>query len=133
MVDKLVNLEDLEEGDYLLSRDNGEVYEVVSLDAAEWDESQSRWKGVVEVQDPGIKGTFSMDASEVSMDLNDGNMYRVSGRVLNEPEAVLKDFAHKELSNVVDRLGFGHEYRGVDGVDSVAGLQAAAFLDTQQD
>jgi len=120
-------LQDLDEGDYVHSEETGEVYEVEEID--------------VEFGDDGIPSgsvtfrngdsTFTRDAEDVDYELHDLILAVVDEEIIDHAEDILLEFAEQEIENYLQRLGVNHDYNGIDRVETLRDIKAAAFLRRQ--
>lgn len=117
-------LSNLEEGDCVHSEETGEVYEVTEIDA-KFDE-EGIPSGTVTFRDGGA--TFTRDAEDVDFELHDLKLAIVDDEVINHAEEILIEFAEREIGNYLQRLGVNHDYNGIDRVDTLRDIKAAAFL-----
>lgn len=109
------------------SEETGEVYEVEEID--------------VEFRDDGIPSgsvtfrdgdsTFTRDAEEVDYELHDLILAVVDEEIINHAEDILIEFAEQEIGNYLQRLGINHNYNGIDRIETLREIKAAAFLHRQ--
>lgn len=120
-------LHDLNEGDYVHSKETGEVYEVEEIDV-EFDEDGIP-SGTVTFRDGD--STFTRDAEDVDFELHDLVLAVVDEGIIEHADEILIEFAEQEIGNYLQRLGVNHDYNGIDRVDTLRDIKAAAFLHRQ--
>lgn len=118
------NLSDIEESDYVQSEDTGEVYRVIALDVEFGPDGIP--SGSITLTDGGA--TFTHDAEEVDRELTNSVLTIVDEGVVNHAEEILIEFAEQEIGNYLQRLGWSHDYNGIDQVDTLRDIKAAAYL-----
>lgn len=120
-------LQDLDEGDYVHSEETGEVYEVVEIDVEFGDDGIP--SGSVTFSDGD--STFTRDAEDVDYELHDLLLAVVDEEIIDHAEDILLEFAEQEIGNYLQRLGVNHDYNGIDRVETLRDIKAAAFLHRQ--
>jgi hypothetical protein len=118
-------LDNLDEGDYVHSEETGEVYEVEEIDVEFGDDGIPT--GTVTFRDGD--STFTRNAEEVDYELHDLILAVVDEDVINHAEQILVSFAEQEIGNYIQRLGVNHDYNGIEEVETLRDIKAAAFLD----
>ncbi|QLH82156.1 hypothetical protein [Halosimplex pelagicum] len=118
-------LDNLDEGDYVHSEETGEVYEVEEIDVEFSDDGIPT--GTVTFRDGD--STFTRNAEEVDYELHDLILAVVDEDVINHAEQILVSFAEQEIGNYIQRLGVNHDYNGIEEVETLRDIKAAAFLD----
>lgn len=114
-------------GEYVCHVPTGEVYRFQAGDVT-YDETTGLPEGTVTVTVVGDAATVERDATPFDADLRAGDLVPVPDRLIEDPEGVLLAFARQEISRYTSRLSDGHDYRGIDGVESLAYLRAASSL-----
>lgn len=121
----MTRLHDIEPPVYVHKIETGAVLEIVSIDA---DYPEGVPEGTVTMNRLSDGETVVKGAGGVDEALLEETMRVLNDAVVERPEDILSQFIESEISSYVSRLGIGHPYNGIDGVDTLHGLRAAHQL-----
>jgi len=115
--------EDIEPGKWYYSTPDA-VPKVVAENTSEVNHEAGTATGEIRFYNHGDDEQF-VSADAVWQAIADGDLVDISDRAGEDPQAVILEFARREIGQLNSRLGRGHDYNGVDEVSTVADLQAA--------
>lgn len=119
--------EDLETGQHYYDDHSGEVYEVVE-NHVKSDPETGALEGALHLRFAGSDEVLEFDVDELTAIGYPDEFYPVSDRVAENPEAIINEFAKKELRSYLDTLSVRHEYNGIDCVDTLSDIVAARMI-----
>jgi len=115
--------EDLEPGQWYYSAPDA-TPKVVAENTTEVDHEAGTATGQIRFYNHGHEEEF-VDGDSVWQAIEDGDLIDISDRAGEDPRTVILEFARREINQLNGQVGREHDYNGVDGVSTVADLQAA--------
>jgi hypothetical protein len=118
--------QELAEGEFIFTEEDS-VCEIVE-NTMEFNTREEEWKGSLRVSPKWSGQTKRYDAGFVKDLITANEIFLIPGDVVENPEEVLVSFAVEALDTVLNHVDPTLEYNGVEHVEQMGDVKAAAGL-----